>query len=72
MAANGYYKNHGRNYFCDLVQVYDIIGLTAWHGEAVATASLTPKKENEIVIISHTASDDFYQLLYFTIRGESV
>eukprot|EP00057_Strongylocentrotus_purpuratus_P034152 XP_794125.3 PREDICTED: uncharacterized protein LOC589390 [Strongylocentrotus purpuratus] len=62
-------KNNGQNYFTDLIQVHNALGLTTKFGEATAMAYLTPKKDYEVMIISPMAGKDFIRLLYYTIRA---
>lgn len=67
--AQEFYQQHNSNYFSDLVAVYTALNLTVTYGTAVAFASLVPRKDHEIVVMSETASSDFYILLYFVLRG---
>nr|XP_054751796.1 uncharacterized protein LOC129257491 [Lytechinus pictus] len=62
-------KNDGQNYFADLIQVHNALGLTAMFGDATAMAYLTPKKDYEVMIISPLAGQDFIRLLFYTIRA---
>ncbi|XP_070558430.1 uncharacterized protein [Ptychodera flava] len=62
-------SNNGNNYFTDLVQIHKALGLTTSLGSATAMAYITPKKDNEVIILSKTPSKDFFQLLYYTIRA---
>ncbi len=53
---------HGENYFDDLYRVHAALGLAASVGETRVIASLTPVKEQELLLISPTRwvhSDDF-------------
>ncbi|CAL1546319.1 unnamed protein product [Lymnaea stagnalis] len=67
--AQEFYEVHNSNYFSDLVAVYSALNLTVTYGTAVAFASLVPRKDHEIVVMSERASSDFYILLYFVLRG---
>nr|XP_022296019.1 uncharacterized protein LOC111105857 [Crassostrea virginica] len=70
MAANLYTKDHPHNnYFSDLIMIHMSLGLGVKYGRAVALASLLPKKDNEVIIISQEADKDFFDLLYFTYRA---
>lgn len=70
MAANLYTKDHPKNnYFSDLIMIHMSLGLGVKYGKAVALASLVPKKDNEVIIISEEADQDFFDLLYFTFRA---
>ncbi|GFO06439.1 hypothetical protein PoB_003294400, partial [Plakobranchus ocellatus] len=67
--ANAYYKDHGSNYFTDMVAIYSVLNLTVTHGSAVAFASLAPKRDHEVIVISKEADDDFHTLLYLVLRA---
>ncbi|XP_067935903.1 uncharacterized protein [Watersipora subatra] len=69
LAAQEYMREHNSNYFTDLISVYDSLGLSVRYKSSVAIATLTPKKDNEIVIICKDALLDFYSLLYYVIRA---
>lgn len=45
------------------------MGLAAHLGHAVAIAYLTPKKENEVIVISKAANSDFFQLFFCAIQA---
>ncbi|XP_021362982.1 uncharacterized protein LOC110456517 [Mizuhopecten yessoensis] len=59
----------GRNYFSDLVSVHSALGLGVTYGKAVAIASLLPKRDNEVVVISEEPCDDYFKLIYFVYRA---
>ncbi|XP_059141635.1 uncharacterized protein LOC131929443 [Physella acuta] len=67
--AQEYYSIHKSNYFSDLVDIYTALNLTVKYGSAVAFASLVPKKDHEVVVISENPDTDFYTLLFFVLRG---
>ncbi|XP_071082251.1 uncharacterized protein [Haliotis cracherodii] len=67
--AEEYYRRYNNNYFTDLVSVYSAMGLTVTHGAAVAIASIVPKKDHEVIILSPTPGDSFFQLIYYTLRA---
>lgn len=58
-----------QNYFSDLVSIHMSLGLAVTFGDAVAIASILPKKDNEVVVFSKTPSEDFYKLQYFVYRA---
>ncbi|XP_071507481.1 uncharacterized protein [Diadema antillarum] len=62
-------KNGGQNYFSDLIQVHNALGLTTSLGGATAIAYLTPKKDHEVMIVSKVCDQDFVRLLFYTIRA---
>lgn len=64
-----YYADHRSNYFTDLITLYSALGLAVPFKSAVALASLTPRKDNEVDIIAPEANDDFFQLIYYVLRG---
>ncbi|XP_077988391.1 uncharacterized protein LOC144442865 [Glandiceps talaboti] len=64
-----YSREHGSNYFSDLLQIHTALGLTTTLGNATAMAYLTPKKDYEVIIMDKTASTDFFRLLYYTIKA---
>ncbi|XP_071960108.1 uncharacterized protein [Antedon mediterranea] len=70
LSATKYAKeNGGCNYFTDLLQVHNALGLATNFGNASAMAYLTPKNDNEVVIMSRTANSDFFRLLYFVLKA---
>ncbi|XP_014670219.1 PREDICTED: uncharacterized protein LOC106811190 [Priapulus caudatus] len=69
-AAEVYHRRHpGRNYFSDLTEIHQALGLAVSYGAATAFAHLTPTKDNEVVIISRAADGDFYSMLHYVIRA---
>ncbi|XP_055881891.1 uncharacterized protein LOC106066092 isoform X2 [Biomphalaria glabrata] len=68
-AAQDYFSDQHSNYFTDLITIYSALGLAVPYKSAVALASLTPRKDNEVVIIAPEAGDDFFQLIYYVLRG---
>eukprot|EP01137_Pigoraptor_chileana_P016131 Opistho-2@72679 len=59
----------GRNYFVDLISLHDGLGLSVHHGDAVAIAHLTPKKEHEVMVIAPSLSRDLAVLLHAVLRA---
>jgi galactose-1-phosphate uridylyltransferase len=51
-AASAYARSTGRQYFADLAEAHNVLGLTIAHDTTVAFASLTPAKEREVVILA--------------------
>ncbi|BFZ10918.1 hypothetical protein BsWGS_13957 [Bradybaena similaris] len=68
-AGQDYFSDLHSNYFSDLITLYSALGLTVQFKSAVALASLTPRKDNEVVIIAPEADDDFFQLIYYVLRA---
>ncbi|KAK3769585.1 hypothetical protein RRG08_007988 [Elysia crispata] len=68
-AAQDYFSDFQSNYFSDLVSIYSALGLVAKHRSAVVLASLTPRKDNEVIIIAAKADKDFFELIYFVLRA---
>ncbi|XP_005107314.2 uncharacterized protein LOC101858440 [Aplysia californica] len=68
-AAQEYVADFDSNYFTDLVSLYSALELVTTHKSAVALASLTPRKDNEVVVIAPKADDDFFQMIYFVVRA---
>ncbi|XP_022081099.1 uncharacterized protein LOC110974072 [Acanthaster planci] len=62
-------ENQGRNYFTDLMKAHNALGLTVSLGNATALAYLTPRKDNDVMILSKTPCQDFFRLVYFTLRA---
>ncbi|GAB1600256.1 uncharacterized protein LOC115209428 isoform X1 [Argonauta hians] len=58
-----------RNYFSELLYVHSMLDLAFHHKTASAFANITPKKDNEIVIIGEAANEDFFKLLYYVLRA---
>jgi hypothetical protein len=52
-----------------LVQAHSALGLAYELGEATALAYLTPKKENEVLLLAPTAGDDLFALLHHVLRA---
>ena len=63
-AATRYRKEHGPNYFDELVAVHRALGLAVEHGTATILPSLTPFKEKETHIIAPWLGDDLKSALY--------
>ncbi|XP_049800463.1 uncharacterized protein LOC126235731 isoform X1 [Schistocerca nitens] len=66
--SNQYIAETSRNYWQDLVEVHDRLGLAAFFGKAVAIAPLTSEKDHELLLISQMPNTDIYSLLYFVIQ----
>ncbi|XP_033746374.1 uncharacterized protein LOC117331657 [Pecten maximus] len=59
----------GHNYFTDLIAIHSALGLGVTYGKAAAFASLLPKRDNEVVIISEEPCEDYFKLVYFVYRA---
>ncbi|XP_062522744.1 uncharacterized protein LOC134197434 [Corticium candelabrum] len=69
ISANQYAADHNRNYFTDVIELHHALGLTVKVGQAVAIAYLTPRKTNEVIVLSKTATDDFFRLIFYVIQA---
>ncbi|CAH1783243.1 unnamed protein product [Owenia fusiformis] len=70
LAAEQYSKMFpDRNYFTDLIHLHDILGLAVHVDDVVAYASITPKKDNEIVIMAESPSANFFHMIYYVTRA---
>ncbi|XP_076103061.1 uncharacterized protein LOC143072132 [Mytilus galloprovincialis] len=58
-----------QNYFSDFVSVHMSLGLAVQYGDAVAIASILPKKDNEVIVLGQRPSEDFFKLQYFVYRA---
>ncbi|KAK3704247.1 hypothetical protein RRG08_062394 [Elysia crispata] len=67
--ASDYYRDHGSNYFTDMLSIYSALNLTLNHGAAVAFPNLVPKRDHEMIVISKDANEDFYTLLFLVLRA---
>lgn len=61
-------ENPGGNYFNDVVMLHELLGLATRLNSAVAFANLVPKKDNEIVVMSSFPNDDFFKLVFITLK----
>ena len=61
-------EHQGANYWTSLVQVYTTLGLTTTFGNATVFASLTPKRDYEVVVIAKEPCLDFFRLVFFALR----
>ncbi|XP_065197230.1 uncharacterized protein LOC135828736 [Sycon ciliatum] len=74
LAAVEYPLRHGAiggkqlNYFTVLRQLHNVLGLSVTLGPASAIAYLTPKKDFEIVVMAALPGDEFFRLVYHTLR----
>lgn len=70
VGADEYNEDYpSQNYFSDLVTVHAALGLAVKYGNAVAIASILPKKDNEVIVFSESASEDFFKLQYYVYRA---
>ena len=67
-AAARYRRQHGSDYFADLVTVHRSLGLALDWGTAVILPSLTPFKEMETHVIAPELGDDLKAALYLVLR----
>nr|MBC7245981.1 hypothetical protein [Chloroflexota bacterium] len=67
-AALLYKIAHGVNYFDDLYEVHQSLGLTVLHNKVRILAYLTPIKEKEVLLISERLDDDLKQAIYQILR----
>lgn len=63
-AALLYRLAYATSYFDDLVAVHDCLSLAACYGGTRALAYLTPIKEKEVLLISHTIDADLKRAIY--------
>eukprot|EP00051_Salpingoeca_urceolata_P013798 m.174549 g.174549 ORF g.174549 m.174549 type:complete len:438 (+) comp17900_c1_seq9:257-1570(+) len=66
--ASAYFNEHGRSYWTDLINVHYALGLAYLHKDVTVMAYLTPKKDNEIIVVAPTLSDDFARVLHHVLR----
>lgn len=69
-AADKYFSRWNSNYFKDLLEIHDALGLTVHYKSAAAIATLTPKKDNEVVILAQEPNEDFFKLFYMVTRSK--
>ncbi|PVD24836.1 hypothetical protein C0Q70_15322 [Pomacea canaliculata] len=69
MAAEDYYVHRGTNFYTDMAAVASGLGLAVTYKSAIAFASLVPRKDHEVVIMSSSAGTDFFELIYFVLRA---
>lgn len=67
--SNEYLSETNSNYWQDLVEVHDRLGLAVFFGKAVAIAPLTSQKDHELLLISQMPNTDIFNLLYFVIQA---
>jgi hypothetical protein len=68
-AALRYRRNHGSDYFADLVAVHRALGLSVAHGSASILPSLTPTKEKETLILAPRLDSDLKSALYQVLHA---
>ncbi|XP_064606167.1 LOW QUALITY PROTEIN: uncharacterized protein LOC135471048 [Liolophura sinensis] len=68
-AGELYYHDTSRNYFTDLAGTHKALNLSIQLGEAVAFAHLIPRKDDEVVVMSRLPDEDFFKLIYYTVRA---
>lgn len=67
-AALRYRRDHGSDYFADLVAVHRALGLSVARGSACILPSLTPTKEKETLILAPRLDSDLKSALYLVLR----
>lgn len=69
--AAEHYNNDfpGTNYFTELLDLHSLLGLAIHFKTAAAFANITPKKDNEIVVLGQAPNEDFFKLLYYVLRA---
>ncbi len=63
-ARQEYMEECGREYFQDLFRAHEAVGLGVQEGEVEVMASLTPRKEKEIMIVAPELNENFARALY--------
>ncbi|XP_029633701.1 uncharacterized protein LOC115209428 isoform X3 [Octopus sinensis] len=58
-----------RNYFSEVLYIHSMLDLAFHYKTAAAFANITPKKDNEIVVLGEAPNDDFFKLLYYVLRA---
>ncbi|KAL8611267.1 hypothetical protein ACOMHN_013698 [Nucella lapillus] len=69
LGAQDYFRTTGSNLYTDMAKVAASLGLAVSHKSAIAFASLVPRKDNEVVVMAPKADRDFFEMLYFVLRG---
>ncbi|XP_068238693.1 uncharacterized protein [Palaemon carinicauda] len=64
-----YFEAEGRNYFSTLMEVHEALGLTIHYGNSVAFPTLVGKSDMEVMFLSEAPGDDFYRLIFYTIKA---
>lgn len=67
-ASQDYRTEHDRDYFEDLIKIYDALKLSWHNGEATVMAELTPKKEKGIMIVADDLNEDCVGATYNALR----
>ncbi|XP_023931389.1 uncharacterized protein LOC112041880, partial [Lingula anatina] len=67
-AGETYFREFRSNYFKELKELHQALGLTVDLGTATAFANLNPKHETEIIVLSRTPNTDFFRLIYYVLR----
>jgi hypothetical protein len=67
--ASGYKQKYGDNFFKDLYQVHDSLGLAwEWEGGVKGIANLTPIKEKEVLLWSDKPGVHLYQAVHTVLE----
>ncbi|XP_012556033.1 uncharacterized protein LOC105844215 [Hydra vulgaris] len=61
-------ENNGSDYFQQLIDIHDLLGLVFKFGNATLLIYLTPQKEYEVLVISRKPCQDFFRLSYYTYQ----
>ena len=67
-AALQYRRQHGTEYFADLIAIHRALGLAVDHGSASILASLSPAKEKETLIIAPQLGSDLKSAVYHALH----
>ena len=68
-AALLYRLGHGVNYFQDICAVHESLGLAVGAGGVTAFASLTPRKEKEVWVVSEKLDEGFKRAAYQALHA---
>lgn len=69
VAARSYKRKHKRAYFDVLFNVHSSLGLGKKTGRHRVFASITPRKEKEVVVLSEAADDELFTLVYHLLHS---
>ncbi|MFQ6013828.1 MAG: hypothetical protein ACE5NP_00110 [Anaerolineae bacterium] len=67
-AALGYQERYGSNYFEDLYQVHQVLGLAFERGDVRVVVYLTPIKEKETLLIAERVDDGLKEAIFLTLQ----
>ncbi|CAL4075302.1 unnamed protein product [Meganyctiphanes norvegica] len=66
-AAQSYHNHVDENYFNDVLETHEALGLVTHYHDAVAISIITGKTDLEVLLLSYTPGEALYKLLYYTI-----